>query len=170
MALINCSECHKPVSDQARTCPSCGFPLKGAGRGPVLAYPASFEYKSKLKLFGLPLIHITSGLSQDGTLKPAKGIIAIGNIALGFLAIGGLSFGVISFGGLSAGVICFGGAAIGLAAAFGGLAIGYLAVGGVAIGIYALGGLSLGIHTIYNDPEMLDIIRRLFWHSSPFLP
>ena len=28
MALINCKECHASVSDQANTCPHCGYPLK----------------------------------------------------------------------------------------------------------------------------------------------
>jgi len=28
MALINCPECKQSVSDQAATCPKCGYPLK----------------------------------------------------------------------------------------------------------------------------------------------
>jgi len=28
MALINCPDCGKEVSDQAPTCPNCGHPLK----------------------------------------------------------------------------------------------------------------------------------------------
>ena len=28
MALINCPECKNQVSDQARSCPQCGHPLK----------------------------------------------------------------------------------------------------------------------------------------------
>jgi hypothetical protein len=27
MALIHCPECQKEISDKARTCPSCGFPV-----------------------------------------------------------------------------------------------------------------------------------------------
>ena len=29
MALIRCPECAQSVSDQARSCPSCGYPLRG---------------------------------------------------------------------------------------------------------------------------------------------
>jgi len=134
-------------------------------------YPyIGFEYKSKTMLFGLPLIHIVSGLTQDGHLKPAKGIIAIGNIAIGFFAIGGLSFGVISLGGISGGLLSLGGVALGLIIALGGLAVGYIAVGGAAIGIYALGGLSIGVHTLYNDPELLNFIKRLLGHPASYLP
>ena len=28
MALINCPECNKEISDSARKCPHCGYPLK----------------------------------------------------------------------------------------------------------------------------------------------
>lgn len=28
MALTNCPECKKQISDQAKTCPDCGFPIK----------------------------------------------------------------------------------------------------------------------------------------------
>ena len=27
MALINCTECNKRISDQAENCPSCGLPI-----------------------------------------------------------------------------------------------------------------------------------------------
>jgi uncharacterized membrane protein YvbJ len=32
MALLNCPECSKQVSDQAAACPSCGYPLKPSQR------------------------------------------------------------------------------------------------------------------------------------------
>lgn len=28
MALINCPECNKSISDQSNSCPGCGYPLK----------------------------------------------------------------------------------------------------------------------------------------------
>jgi hypothetical protein len=41
----------------------------------------------------MPLIHIVYGLGYGGLTKPARGFIAIGNIAIGVYAIGGLSIG-----------------------------------------------------------------------------
>jgi len=93
-----------------------------------------YEYISKTKLFGLPLVHI----SGKPTMKPAKGIIAIGLTAVGVVAIGTFSVGIISFGALSAGLLF----------AFGGLALGGFAVGGVAAGIIAWGGLALGVYAM----------------------
>lgn len=32
MALINCPECEKQVSDKAKTCPNCGFPIENVDK------------------------------------------------------------------------------------------------------------------------------------------
>lgn len=30
--LVNCPECHKEISDEANTCPHCGYPIKGKSK------------------------------------------------------------------------------------------------------------------------------------------
>jgi len=156
MTLIECPECDNQISDEAVMCPKCGFPIAGGMMG--------YEYRSEASLFGLPLVHIASGI-DPATRRPriAKGIIAIGNIAVGGLAIGGLSFGVVSFGGLALGLIALGGAAIGLLLALGGMAIGMVAIGGGAIGYYALGGGAFGVHALggnAQDPQAVEFFKR----------
>ncbi len=37
MALINCNECGKEISDRAKACPHCGMPLKKKGKGFAVA-------------------------------------------------------------------------------------------------------------------------------------
>ena len=37
MSLINCAECGKEISDKAKSCPNCGFPLKKKGGGFAVA-------------------------------------------------------------------------------------------------------------------------------------
>lgn len=102
-------------------------------------YVNQYEYKSKLKIFGLPLVHINMGYG----LHVAKGIIAIGNVSIGVISIGGIALGGLSFGGVALGLLAaLGGVAIG-GFAFGGLAVGILAVGGAAFGLYSLGGLAV---------------------------
>jgi len=156
MSLIECPECNNQTSDRAVMCPKCGFPISGRGMG--------YEYRSEASLFGLPLVHIASGLDPStGRPRIAKGIIAIGNVAVGGLAIGGLSFGVVSFGGLTLGLIALGGAAIGLLLALGGMAIGLVAIGGGAIGYYALGGGAFGVHPLggnVQDPQAVEFFKR----------
>lgn len=86
-----------------------------------------YEYISPVKVYGLPLIHIRYGWG----LRPAKGIIAIGNVAVGVVAVGSISLGVFSLGGV----------ALGLLLALGGLAVGGFAAGGCAVGYwFAAGG------------------------------
>ena len=108
----------------------------------------NYEYKSRINICGLPLVHINIGLG----MYKAKGIIAIGNMAFGVISMGIISVGLLAFGSLSLGLVAFGAMAAGLLSfaglsigfvAFGGLAIGYLAVGGLAVGVYALGGAAI---------------------------
>ena len=163
MALINCPECEREVSDQAMACPHCGHPIRG-GYG--------YEYRSERELFGLPLVHIVSGNRIDpatGRLRIAKGIIAIGPIAVGGLALGGSAIGVVSFGGAALGLVAVGGVAVGVLLALGGLAIGLVAVGGAAIGYYALGGGAWGVHALggnAQDPNMVEFFRGWLPHRG----
>ena len=156
MSLIQCPECNNQISDKAVMCPKCGFPMAGG--------PTGYEYRSQAILFGLPLLHIVSGVDPStGRPRVAKGIIAIGNIAVGGLAVGGLSFGVISIGGVSVGLTAIGGLAIGLLLALGGMAIGLVAIGGGAIGYYALGGGAWGSHPLsatVQDPQAVEFFKR----------
>jgi hypothetical protein len=169
MALFSCPECGKSVSDKARACPNCGFPIKAdESRFSGRAWANGYEYKSSATIFGMPLVHIVYGPGYGGITKPAKGFIAIGNIAIGIIAIGGFAVGVISLAGIGLGVACLGGMALGVFFGAGGLAMGYIAIGGVAIGVYAIGGLSLGTHTLHNDPQLREYLRSLVgnFHSN----
>lgn len=110
-------------------------------------YYLAYEYKSKTRIFGIPLVHINS--RKNGF---AKGIIAIGGFSIGIISLGGISIGLISFGGLSIGLlIALGGLAGSLGFAVGGAAFGYyMAIGGAAIaqhfamGAYAQGNVAIG--------------------------
>lgn len=104
----------------------------------VIRKSKEFEYKSRLAIAGIPLVHINFGYGR----KVAKGIIAMGNISIGVISIGGLAIGLLSLGGLAVGGLVFAGMALGIAA-LGGVSIGYIAVGGMAIGIYACGGIAI---------------------------
>lgn len=100
------------------------------------------EYKSKVTLLGIPLIHVK--LNRYGRPSVARGIIAIGTFSVGVISIGAVPFGLISLGGAAFGVISLGGLAVGLLMAMGGIAAGALALGGVAVGLGAIGGVALG--------------------------
>lgn len=162
MSLIPCPECGNEISDKAVMCPMCGYSSRG-GTGGFYC----FEYVSKRKLFGLPLVHIVMGPALDpatAKLRIAKGIVAIGGIAIGWLAIGGTAFGLIAFGGVGLGLLAaLGGVGISLGFAAGGLAIGTIAVGGCAVGYYAIGGGAFGVHSLggnAQDPTLLELLQK----------
>ena len=131
------------------------------------------DYRSKATLWGLPLLHVATGM-DPGTGKPrvATGIIAIGNVARGGVAIGGVAMGGIAFGGLALGGVAFGGLSLGLVA-LGGLALALLgaagggaaapiAVGGGAVGYWALGGVAWGAHVLSalgTDPRAREFFE-----------
>jgi transcriptional regulator with XRE-family HTH domain len=94
------------------------------------SYGIFYEYISPVKVFNLPLVHIRLGYGP----QVAKGIVAIGNLAVGVVAIGSCSLGVISLGGLC----------LGLLLALGGVSFGLIALGGLAVGGFAVGGCAVG--------------------------
>lgn len=169
MTLQRCPDCGREISDRATACPGCGRLMQECGRAIAASgewagrSPYPYEYRSKTTLFGLPLVHVIFGPTWLIGLRPARGIIAVGNIAIGFVAFGGVAMGLVAFGGISLGLACVGGIALALGLGAGGIATGYWALGGIAVGVYALGGLGIGAHTLQNDPNMLRIL------SAPFV-
>ncbi|MDD5919087.1 MAG: helix-turn-helix transcriptional regulator [bacterium] len=107
-----------------------------------------YEYKSEASFFGLPLVHVHLSRGR-GRPAVAKGIIAIGDMAVGIVALGGISAGIIALGGLSLGLLlALGGLSAGLFS-LGGVALASeLAVGAVASARVALGDAVQGAHTL----------------------
>ena len=108
-----------------------------------------FEYISKRRALGLPLVHINFGL---GVCR-ARGIIALGNFASGFISAGFFSAGFLSMGIFAVGLLALGNFVLGCLAlgsivagvlALGGISVGVFAFGGIAIGNFAIGGLTVG--------------------------
>jgi hypothetical protein len=119
--------------------------------GLSLRWPANvsirhFEYRSRWTVLGWPLVHVQM---FAGTKHPARGWIAIGDVAYGVLVAFGCLWAVAPIslgGGFAIGAIAFGGgAAAGLLATGGGLALGAWALGGgIGIGLLAFGGAAIG--------------------------
>jgi hypothetical protein len=133
-----------------------------------------FEYRSTAGVGDWPLVHVCAGIDPV-TMRPrvARGVIAIGNLAVGVIAVGGLAGGLLTFGGVSLGLLfALGGVAIGLGLSAGGFAVGAVAIGGVAIGfVHALGGAAFGPSIIDGrrcDVEAVAFIRE--WLGSAILP
>lgn len=98
-----------------------------------------FEYKSKISIFNLPLLHIKYRKTRNAKIARAKGIIAIGEIATGVL---------LGFGAISCGIFSFGILSIGLLLSVGILSIGSFSFGCISIGLYSIGAIAIGLETI----------------------
>jgi RNA polymerase sigma factor (sigma-70 family) len=122
-----------------------------------------FEYRSRARFCGLPLIHIriggsaaNAGVAVKGWIVVADnaigGLFALGGVAVAPIAIGGIAIGLISSGGLAAGLISLGGFSIG-GFAVGGQAIGWEAIGGCAVAWKAaVGGTAIAREFALGTP------------------
>jgi RNA polymerase sigma factor (sigma-70 family) len=140
------------------------------------------EHRSRLELFGLPLVHIRFNRSADQR-SPVKAWIAAGDCAFGLLfAFGGLAIAPVSVGGIAIGLIPFGGATVGLFAiggfalggwVFGGFALGWQAFGGCAVAWNAaMGGLAIAcdfaLGGVAHAAQANNEIASQFMKASPF--
>ncbi len=107
----------------------------------ISRYFRVWAWDSRARIGNLPLVSIRFSGNRMQLKDTARGIIAIGNIAVGVLALGIMSAGVVSIGVISAGAFALGCLAFGLAA-LGPVAIGLLAFGPVALGLWYAGGVS----------------------------
>ncbi len=95
-----------------------------------------WEYRGRVELLGLPLIHIRRGARVSGpSWKPVKAWIAISDS----FAFGGL----FAYGGVAVAPVSVGACAIGLLS-YGAMAIGVLSWGGFSFGIWAFGAITFG--------------------------
>jgi hypothetical protein len=140
------------------------------------------NYKTKITLIGIPIVHIATSKKDQGRYKRgiAKGWIAIGDISFGIIlsiggvafgsvAIGGLAVGILSLAGLAFGILAFGGGAIGILATGGGAVAWHAATGGFAMAKeYALGGRAIAHYA--NDMVAKDYFRNsIFFSSARFI-
>ncbi|NIS83290.1 MAG: hypothetical protein GTO14_24530 [Anaerolineales bacterium] len=146
-------------------CPYCGKPLDIGSVDPKdstcpsTSWLFGFEYRSNSALFGLPLLHVATGINPfTGLPRLARGIIAIGNCALGVFAIGGIAMGVFVLSGIGLGFMVLAG-----------IAVGWIAIGGIAVGaVFALGGLAVSReHAVGALPLALQIVASRYVHSLP---
>jgi RNA polymerase sigma factor (sigma-70 family) len=108
---------------------------------PVPSQPL-YEYRSRITLLGLPLVHIRlRGGAKRGSVKAW---FAVGPTAIGVVfAFGGIAIAPLSMGGIAMGLLPIGGIAVGLAA-FGAFCIGVWALGMFVAGWQASGFCAAG--------------------------
>ena len=133
------------------------------------------EFRSHQQWFGWPLIHVTRGICPEtGRRKTARGIVALGRIAIGVISVGQVAAGVFALGqvgvglllGLgqfSMGMVCIGQAALAGLFGLGQFATGIVAIGQFGFGEYVLAQFGVGSHVIDMggaDPQAVDFFKQ----------
>ena len=130
-----------------------------------LPQPTNFEYRSKEEINGWPLIHINLGTHPEtGRPLVAKGVVAIGNIAIGIVSIGAAAFGIVTLAGFGLGIVSLASFAIGIIA-LGAVALGYeVALGaGVLSSKFALGVITLDGNFFLWSLIFVALIAMVIW-------
>jgi hypothetical protein len=127
---------------------------------------AGFEWKTRSRLFGLPVICVAFGCDERGKTKIAKGVIAVGQFALGVVAIGQCGIGLISLGQFAVGIAALGQLAVGLLTGWGQFAVGTFALGQVVVGMYAKGQMGWAEYLWSpgrTDMEAVAMFETILW-------
>lgn len=145
------------------------------------AYPTGElfeEFTSYQTYFGLPLLHYTRGrCPETGRRIVARGIIAVGRLAVGVVAIGQASAGLIAVGQLalglmfglgqaSTGVLAAGQLAVGVLFGLGQFTTGYVAIGQLALGKYVLAQVGAGLH-VWDMKSASPVAKQFFRSLIP---
>ncbi len=140
---------------------------------PEVSRRLSYEYRSQATVFGLPLLHVATGVDPaTGRKRSARGIVAVGSrprgviafgdVAVGVIACGIFGYGLVSISVVAVGVIALGSVAAGLWLAMGGVALAPIAMGGAAFGWYANGAIVWGKHAM--GPGIYDPLADKFFN------
>jgi hypothetical protein len=114
------------------------------------------HWKSRTRLFGIPLVHVAIGRDAKGRVRVAKGFIAIGQFAVGGITFAQFGIGILfGLGQVVFGLTAIGQVAGGLLVSVGQIAVGVVAIGQLAAGLYAIGQVGWG--TYLWTPERMDL-------------
>ena len=131
----------------------------------TLPHLTNFEYRSNKGINGWPLIHINLGTHPEtGRPLVAKGVVAIGNIAIGIVSIGAAAFGIVTLAGFGLGIVSLAGMAIGIVA-LGAIALGFeVALGAVVLSSkFALGAIALDVYFVVWSLIFAAFIALVIW-------
>jgi hypothetical protein len=131
----------------------------------MLPHLTDFEFRSKVEINGLPLVHINLGTNPEtGRPLVAKGVVAIGNVAFGVVSIGAVAFGLVTLAAFGLGLVSLGGIAIGLVA-LGAVALGYeFALGAAVLSANsAFGAIGIDIHFVVWSSLFAASIGLIIW-------
>ncbi len=104
----------------------------------VILKRRGFHWRTRTSILGLPLVCVAFGHDDNGKLRVAKGILAIGQFAYGGIVLAQFGAGILSVSQFGLGLISFGQFALGVLFGVGQVTTGVMAIGQVVCGLYGL--------------------------------
>ncbi|MEO0216725.1 MAG: hypothetical protein ABIL70_09820 [candidate division WOR-3 bacterium] len=166
---MKCPKCRREVSVKLQHCPYCNFKIvQNSVEKP------GFEWESDFEILGIPLIHIAVGRDENGKIRIAKGIIAIGQFAIGLITIAQFGIGILfGIGQFMLGIATIAQFAIGILFGLGQFATGYIVIGQFVYGWYALCQFGFAKYMWspkIKDPEVIEFFRNLWERIAHLRP
>jgi RNA polymerase subunit RPABC4/transcription elongation factor Spt4 len=147
MTLTPCRECRSEVSTDAPVCPRCGAPQpwRSEWRG------YGIDWRTKASIWGYPLIHVSFGRDARGKPRIARGVVAIGQVAVGLIVIAQFGVGfLLGIGQFVFGLAALAQFAVGILCGVGQFATGYVAVGQFAVGCIVIAHWGFAPHFLLS--------------------
>ncbi|MFC1834831.1 hypothetical protein ACFL2Q_08870 [Thermodesulfobacteriota bacterium] len=140
------------VHDGGTPCSHCGAPSNWSS----MLTGSGFEWKTRAKLFRIPLIHVAFGRDAQGKIRVAKGFIAVGQFAVGAITVAQFGIGILfGLGQITFGLFAVGQIALGLFFGLGQFATGLVTIGQFVVGLY--GFAQAGWVRYLWSPERVDM-------------
>ncbi len=166
---MKCPKCRRQITEKIQYCPYCNFKLTQNS-----VEKTGFEWKSDFEILGIPLIHIAVGRDENGKIRIAKGIIAIGQFAIGLITIAQFGIGILfGIGQFMLGIATIAQFAIGILFGLGQFATGYIVIGQFVYGWYALCQFGFAKYMWspkIKDPEAIEFFRNLWKRIAHLRP
>ena len=125
-----------------------------------------FEWRTRAQIYGWPLVHVAVGRAENGRMRVAKGVVAIGQFAVGLVTFAQFGVGVLfGFGQFMLGLTAIAQFAGTLIGGLGQFVTGYVAIGQMFIAWYGLGQMGLAPHAWmmgHADPAAVTYFCELF--------
>lgn len=119
-----------------------------------------------MKVGKFPLVHIAFGRTEEGRLRVAKGVVAIGQFGIGVVTIAQVGVGFLfGLGQFILGFVVVAQFALAVYFGLGQFAAGYIAIGQFALGYYVLAQTGLGKY-VWSAESRDPAAAQFFEHLS----
>jgi hypothetical protein len=122
-----------------------------------------FEWSTRFRVFGIPLVSVAFGTDERGKTRVAKGFVAVGQFGFGAITVAQFGVGILfGIGQVTLGLAAVGQFALGLLVGAGQVAGGTFAIGQFVAGIYAMGQMGWATYLWSESTKDMEAIAMFY--------